>query len=91
MVAINSSLRSLPVCGMRTCTARKVLVTTMVTALSLVSTAAAERVKLPDEVLGLWCLAPESNDEYEFYQRGDCGTGKTTTWILLGPRAIARA
>ena len=49
----------------------------------------AERVKLPEDILGTWCL--ESVDESadrEVYHRADCGpgTGKPSwSWLLMGP------
>ena len=53
---------------------------------------AAERVNLPDEMLGLWCLDPKKRDnDRETYRPGDCGpdTDKPL-WmrLLIGPRTL---
>jgi hypothetical protein len=49
-------------------------------ALTALSAVAAERVKLPTEMLGTWCL-----DEHEAstYRRGDC-QDKTDSWLQIG-------
>jgi hypothetical protein len=44
--------------------------------------AAADRVKLPTEMLGTWCL--QQNGEVPTYRRGDC-LRKTDSWLLIGP------
>src|SRR5262249_9741766 len=52
-------------------------------------------VKLPDAMLGMWCLTPQTNNDYEFYERRECGPGnedpvlKDTNWpnsyLIIGP------
>jgi hypothetical protein len=53
---------------------------------------AAERVNLPDEMLGLWCLdAKERDHDHETYRRDDCGPGTDNPswmWLLIGSRTL---
>jgi hypothetical protein len=55
-------------------------------AATLIATLAPAKAesKLPDTMLGMWCLDKQhTNKIYEFYGRGDCGAGKTTTWLVI--------
>jgi hypothetical protein len=46
--------------------------------------ATARTAKLPDTMLGMWCLDKQNTGNvYEFYERGDCGPGKTTTYLVI--------
>jgi hypothetical protein len=46
-----------------------------------VPAAAAERVELPTEILGTWCLQQEG--EVLTYRRGDC-LDQADSWLLVG-------
>jgi hypothetical protein len=49
------------------------------------SSAVAAGRKLPDEILGLWCQAPQSNAEYTFFERrSDCDNDE----MLIGPERL---
>jgi hypothetical protein len=76
---------------------RKLLIALLVTLLASwlsahAPPAAAERIKLPDEMLGLWCLDPKQRDnDRETYRRGECGpsTDKPSwMWLRIGPRNV---
>jgi hypothetical protein len=65
----------------------KTIVVTMVTALlASAAPAAPQRVKLPNELLGKWCLvrADSKNESTAFYRRGSCKKD-ADEWLRITP------